>query len=331
MIAVHAIGAVTAAGDDAPNTMASIISQLQLFDDIDVRGATGEPLTGATTGIPKRVRGLQRLSALGLVATTECAAKAPPRLALPLVICAPKDADLDGDQAQLLAGVASDATINVDRRRSRVFSGGRSAIGPALRHAAEILTGGSAPACYLVGVDSLTDRKRAARLREQRRLFEPGNEEGFIPGEAGVCLLLSARPDKTSLGWIAGVGEGRDIEQPATVGAGLADAMNGAVQRARVDANTLRAFIHDSSGSRREADELTLASQRAPFNRMEHPRIYAPADYTGDIGAASGVLSLAMASFFISEGVDGLDRGAALVACLSERVERTAAVLTAPR
>ena len=327
MIGIQSIGIVSAAGDDAPNTMASILSELQLFDDIDVKGSDGERLTGARTGLPRKLRGLKRLGGLGLVALTECGAKTPAGLRAPVLVCAPSLEDLGDRPAKLLDSITADASIQTDAKRSRVFPSGRAATGEALAHAVKLLRSGAAPACYLVGVDSLTDTMRARRLWAQRQLFEPANPDGFIPGEAGVCLLLTARADAASMTAICGVGAGRDDTDLFTSGRGLSEAVRSALGDSGLGAQTLRALIHDSSGARRYAEELALTCQRPPFNQALHAKLFSPADTTGEIGAASGPLSLAMAAFFAKEGVDGLDSGPILVACLSERTARTAVVV----
>jgi hypothetical protein len=129
---------------------------------------------------------------------------------------------------------------------------------------------------------------------------------------------------------ICGVGAGRDDADLFTSGRGLSEAVASALGQAGLGAKTLRALIHDSSGARRYAEELALTCQREPFKQALHAKLFAPADTTGDVGAASGPLSLAMAAFFAAEGVDELDSGPILVACLSESVARTAVVVARP-
>jgi 3-oxoacyl-[acyl-carrier-protein] synthase-1 len=327
MIGIKAIGAVTAAGDDAPNTMAALVSGLQLYDELDLVGSDGERLTGATTGLPKRLRGLNRLGGLGLLALAECAAKAPPGLRAPVLVCAPAVEDLGGAPARLLELITAEASVGVDRPRSLVFATGRASFAEALAHALGLLKTAEVPACYLVGVDSLTSSSRAARLWKQRRVLEPANADGFIPGEAGVCLLVGAGVDDTCLAAIAATGAAQERGGGPISGVALNRALASALGAARIDASAVGALVHDAPGDRPSIEELTLATQREPFNQLGAVRVHAPADVTGEVGAAAGPLSVAMAAFFAAEGVDGLDGAPALVASFSEGPSRLGVVV----
>jgi 3-oxoacyl-[acyl-carrier-protein] synthase-1 len=324
VIGIESIGAITAAGDDGPNTMASIISELHLFDDIGVLDFDGQFLTGARTALSKKLRGANRLAGLGILALTECAARAPKSVRAPIFLCAPSGRDLDPDR--LLDAITADASIATDRKKSRVFATGRGGIIEALQNAAELLQPGGAPACYLVGVDSVSETKQAQRLWQERKLFHRTNPDGFIPGEAGAALFLTAQASAAALACIEGVGRGAEPEQDVVTGTALSRALVQAIGRAKLEPDKLAALVHDSSGARRFSEELTLASQRPPFNRIaDGSQTFAPADFTGEIGAASGALSLAMAAFFISEAVI---QGPALVTFLAEGSERGAAVVS---
>jgi 3-oxoacyl-[acyl-carrier-protein] synthase-1 len=327
VIGIQAIGAVTAGGHDAPNTMAALISELQLFDGLDVPGSDGDPLTGARTGLPKRLKGVARLGGIGLLALTECAAKAPAGTRAPVLICSPTADDVGADPGVLLDAVTADAALLVDKARSRVFASGRAAFAQALSHADTLLRTGAVPACYLIGVDSLTESRRVTRLWEERRVFDPANRDGFVPGEAGVCVLLTGRVDERSLAAVTGFGTAEEPDEDVVTGAALSRAIAAAIRAAGIEPPAVGALVHDASGDRRSAEELTLASQREPFNRLGEVRVCAPADCTGEIGAAAGPLSLAMAAFFSAEGVDGFESAPALLACLAEGPARASVVV----
>jgi hypothetical protein len=79
-LAIRSIGAFTSVGEDASMTMASILSGIQLFDDLELRGEDGEPVTGAVTPVARRLRGASRLGGIGLAAVRDCASS-PPDLA----------------------------------------------------------------------------------------------------------------------------------------------------------------------------------------------------------------------------------------------------------
>ena len=96
------MGAFTSVGGDVAMTMASLLSQFQAFDDLELEAGDGEPATGASTPLPASLTGVRRLSALGLLSLQECAASAPSEAPAPLFVCAPSADDCDEPLAGLL-------------------------------------------------------------------------------------------------------------------------------------------------------------------------------------------------------------------------------------
>jgi 3-oxoacyl-[acyl-carrier-protein] synthase-1 len=329
---VRSLGAITAIGDDLPGTMAGILSELQLFDEIDAVGSDGELVTGGATYVPERRRGIERLSALGLIALTECATGAPPRVPVPVIVCAPEAADLGGTPASLLDGITADARIAVDRKRSRVLLGGRASIGEALELAQGMLQTSPLAGCFLVGVDSLVETERADRLVAEGRILDTRNVSGFIPAEGAAALYLTSTIASENLAAIAGTGRGIDDSEPDTgppvTGRGLSAAFEAAFTSAELDPARVVAFAHDHSGGPRGAEELTFAAHRPPLDRAAALTVFCPAISTGEIGAAAGALSLALLAFYLAEGVVV---GPSLAAFLSDGPQRGAAVVMPTR
>lgn len=322
---VRSIGAITGVGDDAPNTMAGILAELQLFEELGVRGSRGARLSGAISGLPRRLRGIDRLAALGLVALTECTESGGTSDPLPMLVCAPATDELTREPGALVDRMIADASVAIDRRHTHVFATGRSATADALTAANQLLSA-TARSVLVVGVDSLSETKRLEQLWSQRLVFDVDNKDGFLPGEAGVCLMLTSDRERAAHGLAtvhvatarAGIGN-------ADPSGALSDAFEEALSHASADAAAIEALVHDGNGSRGHSEELTLATGRGPCERLRDDiRIIAPADYVGEIGAASGPLAVAVAAFFAGEGALG---GPSLVACLAGASVRTAAVV----
>jgi 3-oxoacyl-[acyl-carrier-protein] synthase I len=328
-LAIEAIGAFTAVGKNGPETMGSLLSRVQLFDDLDLKGATGEPMTGAMTPIPKRVTGVERLFALAFYAVEDCVAAAPPsHRRLPLILSTPV---LDDDQATaLLSSLAAEASLQIDLPSSRVIARGRQSAPVVLAEARAMILSRRSEACLVAGVDSLVEPARLEPLVAAGRVRDGVNLDGFTPGEASACLMLArARPSHGGaflLGLGAADERGRWHGEPPITGAGLGSAFRAALADAGTSAADLAYIAHDISGQHAAFEELALALGRLPA-RQSDAEVWGPATCIGETGAAAGFVSLAMLAFYVAKGVLA---GPALASLVSEGGVRGAAVI-APR
>jgi 3-oxoacyl-[acyl-carrier-protein] synthase-1 len=327
-LSVTGLGAITPVGDDVRMTMASILGGVQLFDDLDVHGPGGRPVSGGKVPLSGDPVGLQRLSALGLLALRECVEAAPPAGALPVLLCLPEPTDLGCDPQAVLAGVLEDAGLPVDRQRSVAIAAGRVGVAAAVEQAARLCAAG-APGALLVAVDSLVSAARIVRLRRKGRLAEGPGGDGFVPAEGAVAVALAPHVDPRALAVLVGCAQAPepripDSEAPVT-GAGLTTAIRGALAAAPGIAP--RALVHDASGPQAWFEELALARARPPLSERAPERLWGPALCTGELGAAAPALGIAIGAFFIAEGE--LD-GPALTTISGDGGTRAATLLVPP-
>lgn len=330
-LALRSIGAFTAGGATAPQTMASIHARFQLFGDSQVRGADGEPLTVAATPINKVSKDARRLADLGSLALNEALAAAPDVGPVPLVVCAPMAGDLGGSEAELLDGLLAAAANPIERAPSRVIARGREGIVEALEVVAELLRPGGATGCCLLGVDSLIGPRRLKKLMKEARILDNVDSDGFVPGEGAAALLFTAREDKQTMAVIAGTGRGREPAVGtgrALTGEGITDALEQALAESRLAPNQIAALALDLSGAHTLGEELALASARAPLTKMASAQVVQIPLMIGEIGAAAGPTALAALGFFLAKGVVV---GAATALFTSEGASRGAAVVVRER
>ena len=327
-LAVQSIGAVTAAGPNAALTMAAIHARSQLFGDTNVAGPAGDPITGALTPLLPKPGRIERLAALGLLALAECAAGQPESpLPLPLLVCAPTAVDLGEPEGRLLDRIVADAARPIDLSRSRVIAQGKDALPEALAVAEQMLAARQVLGCYLLGTDSLIAPTRLRRLVRAGLVVDGVNSDGFVPGEGAAALLLVPRRDRATMAVIAGLGRARDADLAngeAATGRAIGEAIDRALADAYVKPAQISAVVHDLSGQYALFEELALASARPPLVALPGLKMIQPAFATGEIGAASGVLSLAAAAFLLEHGVA---REAAVALFTSDGPSRSAAVL----
>ncbi len=342
---VSGLGAFTSVGVDVPQTMGSLLSRLQWFDDLDLIGASGEPVTGARVRIQSVANATDRAVGMCRFALAECRRSGhAPRTGhqrIPLLLATAKARDLpcspeellgrilDGDQdveRDAQQGVAPPALgEGIDRQASRVFPEGRRGALQALAAAHELVGSGRAQACYVGGVDSLLDPLRLNELLLDRRLLDGAGTDGFVPGEAAVFLKLEARAAAHASCALLGsaVTEGERGAGPAP-GTALARAGQVALKDARLEASSLAALVQDGSSEQAIVEEVAMAVTRLPFERSVQLQRWTPAFSVGETGAAAACLSLAMSAFFVREAIF---EGPVLVWLLSDGPERGAIVL----
>ncbi|HLK92923.1 MAG TPA: hypothetical protein VKZ18_23725 [Polyangia bacterium] len=330
-LAIQSIGAVTAGGPNAARTMGAIHARIQLFGDSGVDGPVGDAITGALTPLRPKPGRLGRVAGLGVLALADCAAGvAPSPLPVPVVVCCAEAPDLGGPEGQLLEAILAGAAFPVDRARSRVLARGKDAVPEALALVARMLAAREVAGCYLVGADSLIAPRRLRRLVRAGTIVDGVNSDGFIPGEGAAALLLVAHADRATKAVIAGIGSARDAAaakgEPAT-GRAIGQALEQALAEARLKPAQLSAAVHDLSGRYEQFEELSLAAARPPLSSLPALKMIQTPIASGEIGAASGVLSLAAATFFLEHGVA---RDAAAALFTSPGPARGAAVLLQP-
>jgi 3-oxoacyl-[acyl-carrier-protein] synthase-1 len=333
---VSAIGAFTPVGVNLPQTMGSLLSRLQWFDDLDLIGASGEPVSGARVrlrsaeSVTERYVGMSRFALaecrqsvyatrsshepapLLLATSNERDLPCPPKLLLSLI--------LEGDQEGRPAG-AGDA---IDRRASRVFAEGRVGALQALAAAQAIVSSGRAPACYVGGVDSLLDPVRLNELLDEGKLLDGPGTDGVIPGEGAVFLKLEARAASRSSSVVLASAMVDDRGGSTPPGSALARAAAEALRAAKLGASSLAALVHDGSSDQTTVEEIAMAITRLPFDGATQLRPWTPAFSVGETGAAAACLSVAMTAFFLQEEVFD---GPVLIWLISESSARTAVVM----
>jgi 3-oxoacyl-[acyl-carrier-protein] synthase I len=332
VIAVAAAGTITPVGAGLVDTMSSLYTRVQLFEDLDVRDDDGEPLSGMKIPFKEELSGAARLAAMAHAIVDECAvAIEPVEGTVPLLLCCP--AASDDMPVRLLDEVIAQAAIPIDRNRSRVFAAGRHSVLEALGAALALLKEPAVHTCLVGGVDSLIDEQRLQALLDDDRLLTVRNKDGFVAGEAGAMLALTNRPGPDALAaWLAAAAGNeeacRGSDRPVT-GAGLQEAMTRALALANLRFEELACLAHDFSGEARYFEELTLAGGRMTSANVSST-VEIPALSVGETGAAAGFLTIAMLAFLHSKGVharpslallscDGPGRGAVVLGPISRR------------
>jgi 3-oxoacyl-[acyl-carrier-protein] synthase-1 len=302
----------------------------------------GEPISMCRLpSIADDVSGLHRFVALGapaLMQATWPRRERQTRLGqampvLPVVVALPSTSRPGFDrrlERELFPWLQERAGFPLDPQRSALITRDRGGGVEAFRWAMQLLDHGS-DAVVVGGIDSYFDPDCLEWLDAEYRLHALGTENGFIPGE-GAAFLLLVRRSRTSgarrLGSIVGaavVDEPRPYgsEEPCH-GLGMSKAILDAAA-GLAQARQVPWILTDVANERHRVDEWQLAASRSFRCFTEDVRHDQPLLRTGDVGAASAAMLVAMACTHWEIGSGRGDM--ALIATHSDGHERGAMVL----
>ena len=168
------------------------------------------------------------------------------------------------------------------------FAGGPVAGADALAAAYRFMfEHAEAPEVIVGGVDSLTDQPLIDLFYQRDWLQVNGHCDGFIASEGAAFVRLARRPASKHYVTVYPPSFGIELssrvnEQSMLTGAGLINAVTGALNAAQIPANALHGYWSDRDGSPWRGNELTsLSAKLSP----DMPPERSIASFTGQLGA----------------------------------------------
>jgi 3-oxoacyl-[acyl-carrier-protein] synthase-1 len=213
---------------------------------------------------------------------------------------------VDSEPAQFVASIAAavgDQTFHL----TNVAGEGGAGIAEGLRMARDLFQGGGLDACLVGGVDSLVNSVETGRLREAGRFLEPGNPKGLIPGEgAGILLVVPVNTFPGAVAQISGIGiatEKYPVSGPfLSQGREFEKALSGAIEDAGLPESKVSFRVSTVNGEHYAVWESMFYTSRFYRTRREVFPVWYTASSTGDLGAASGAVSVILAALGIAGG-----------------------------
>ncbi len=297
LLAIEGHGAVTCIGHSAAQTVASWLAQARKFSRVQVPGHR-EPFTAAAcSDLPAGLDESERLVAMLGSAVAEAEqqhepAAAPARVWL---LLPPGLAPATAEALRSAAAGGTAAAADV-----RVLEGGCTLAAAALEEAFQAVQGTPrVQHLRIAAVDSLCLQQRLQQAADEGVLHQPGNADGWVPGEAAACLDLRRIDDITA----ARAGQFA-LHRPALADAGapwwptqapashhaLQQALQAALRHAGMEGRHISHLLSDMDGSGWRA--LLEAEALAPLGLRDAGGIAAwrPAALLGQVGTATGVL-----------------------------------------
>lgn len=337
-LAVTAVAARTAAGASAEQTATSIRANIvRLREDPiyltlprDPEGERAPARTARVDGVDPALDGSDRLFALlepvlgSLLESAEPVRRAALLVALPAPDAVTDGWALDAFAPELARRLAiSFATVQASRA-------GHAGVHALLAEASALMARGAADRCVIAAVDSYLTPARLALYDDAERVRSPRNADGFFPGEAAAAILVEGErrgEARAAELHVVGLGAGSEPEtvrgeKPST-GRGLADALRGAIGD-----GSPRWAVSDFNGETYRAYEWGLVQARLGDRLQALAAHSIPARNTGDVGAASGAVQIALAAAAFRRGWAPADE--ALLWAGSDGGERAAALVVKP-
>ncbi|MBZ9794835.1 hypothetical protein [Mesorhizobium sp. ES1-4] len=308
-------GAVTAAGLNAPQTIAAIRAGLSAFEDIGVP-EVGQSQVVARIPAHWRLRRTQGdwLVSMAARAIKEALGADDPGVAAAtaLLITPPESFRDHPAFTELSAHNFVDAVIGATGLRfhpaSRAIDGGAAASIGLIERALALMDEAGAAQVLLGGVDSLVNDTDLGRLGRAGRLKGEQNPQGLVPGEAAAFVRLTREPsrDATVVAAIHGIGVAQETDSVLSDRYSQGRAMLGALREAMSGSGTsepnIDFVVSNGNGERYSGWEMMIARPRFYRTRREILPTAYPAMTLGDIGAAGGALALMLAADSLLKG-----------------------------
>lgn len=302
-LAIIGSGMVSGVGLNAPASCAAIRCGIDNIQETRFMDSGGEWIMGSSVPLEKPWRGTKKLSKMLASALEECMA-GDFQLSLegiPVLICL-AEKDRPGRLADLEARIFQEIQEELGVRfheKSGLLSHGRVGLGIALQQARNLIYGGNISRVIIGGVDSLLVGPTLTAYEDQERLLTSQNSNGFIPGEAAAAVILgpvlaSDEPQLLCLGIGTGIEKATEQSELPLRADGLVQAIKAALAEADCSLGAMDFRITDISGGQYGFKEASLALTRILRERKEKFDIWHPADCIGEVGAAIGVVILAV-------------------------------------
>ncbi len=203
------------------------------------------------------------------------------------------------------------AEIDINFEASKVYPMGRAAGFYALESAFQYLEVSAEEFVLVGGVDSYKDFVQLDSLAQVNRIqTESGQSDAFIPGEGAAFILLSSNERFRNNGQVfrPGIAEeiGHRYSDEPYLGNGLSSAFSQAIEHAKSE--NIGAIYSSLNGESFGVKEFGVACTRNRCNIADSFNHVHPADCFGDLGGATSIVLIALAS--MNENTETLCFGA---------------------
>jgi len=309
---IVSVGARTSVGLNAESTAASVRAGIDQFREHPfIIDKTAEPVILAMDSqLDENEFGIKRMMELALSALHEVWIKLTEInnniRALPIFLALPEFRP--GWTAEGYQQFTASLKKLIDPKKMFLhasFPYGHAAGLIALNSAGQYLTEKQLPVAIVLGVDSYIELETLEWLDQNRQLSTSYNRGAFVPGEGAGAIAISSTAglnqfNFSSLAKFSGLGVSQETKLIKTdsicLGEGLTNCVKKSLANTSSSSEKIQGIICDINGERYRAEEWGFVLLRLSDNFIDPTDYDFPATYWGDVGAASGILFLILAS-----------------------------------
>jgi 3-oxoacyl-[acyl-carrier-protein] synthase-1 len=332
-LAILKTGMVTAVGLTAPSACAAIRAKLTNPTQTRFVDSAGEWITGCVVPLAASEHSERKLTTMAARVAMECLADVPRDQwsSVALLLCVAENGRPGREQ-----GLEDELRFEIERAlgvqfadESAVVPLGRCSAVAALSRARELIYQQDVPWALILATDSLLAWPTLGPYERSSRVLTPSNSDGFIPGEAAAGILVG-RPSGGAEMLCVGLGHATetatvDSELPLRAD-GLVKAIRAALDEADCGLHDMDLRVADLSGEQYYFKEAALIPGRIMRQRKAEFDIWHAAECTGEVGAAAGVIAIAVSdaacrkayapgpAILVHTSNDGGERAAAVLA-----------------
>jgi len=314
-------GTITAVGDSAAMTAASVKAGVSGYQLSDFYNAQQKPLT--LSPVPESVfrqadiefiiydyysEQYDRILKMAFIAMQEVLEQRPEQQSIPLILAIPDISEKDYylDTSLLLENLLEHKELPFTAETIHFIAGGRAAGIQGIELAMDYLYQKGAAYVLLGSSDSYIDTARLNKIDEAERLLASNRYDGFVAGEGAGFLLLTREPQKALQldKHIIALNRPGYAEEPGHLysndayrGEGLDKAFKMAFKYSHTQ--PVDVIYSSMNGEHFWAKEHGVACLRNKHFLSDNVVTEHPADCYGDLGAATGTVLIGVAAIHL--------------------------------
>jgi 3-oxoacyl-[acyl-carrier-protein] synthase-1 len=200
--------------------------------------------------------------------------------------------------------------------RTTTFAEGHASVARGIAAAVRALKSRTIQHAIVGGVDSLVEPDTLSEFFENKRLLTEDNPEGFIPGEGAAFFVLEplGQAIQRQAAIMATLEAPFTAVEPVTIrsdeppnGSGLGLAVRGVFDQLADQGERTGLIICDLNGETYRAREFGHTAARMLGNVKMDWRLWHPAEYMGDTGAAAFAVSVCVGARALQKGYAAAD------------------------
>ena len=304
---VDGMGVITALGLCRKSTSAAYRAGIDNFQESHFLDGNGENLLVAEVPLEKPWRGKVKMLKMAVMAINEAIleAKIDVKNEITILVCLPeKGLGIKIDEQQFFEELQKESNLTFSAH-SVIIRKGKAGCISAFQYAEELIYQQQIENIVIVATDTLLTGKIVNQLTDKRWLFTRTTSNGFIPGEAAVCLVVN-KSSRTSSFSIIGIGKAEESYSEGDETPFLAEGMTKAVVAALHSAKQALAnikfwFTHNTT-SFLSAKESTLAELKLLRGEELRYQRHSLTPFFGEVGSAAGFLMIALSYSLLPKG-----------------------------